>query len=311
MSIAYQPAFQPKFQLSWINESWQLFLAQSGTWVVTAIIVFVAGLVVRAGASLAFGLPLVVTHSAGFQTAPGLGGMYLSTWSLPQDALSLISIVVHSFFLCGAIRMANAQVRGEPIRVEMLFQGAPVFLNMLLYDILAAIVVGVGLVLCIVPGLIALALLWPGYALIADGRPISEALTASIDRAKVDIWGGAGFVVVFGIVLLLSCIPCGLGLLATVPMGWIVCALIYRDLVGMPGGPAQAASPYGGNQPGVWPPAPGQGSQNPPESPYGSYPASSAPTDQSTTFAPESVESPAPSDDSAESPDDPENRGLL
>ena len=52
-----------------------------------------------------------------------------------------------------------------------------------------------------------------------------------------DLGRGVLFLFLFGILLFLSAIPCGLGLLVTLPMLYLISALAYRDMIGIPGLP--------------------------------------------------------------------------
>ena len=59
-----------------------------------------------------------------------------------------------------------------------------------------------------------------------------------------------------GLLALVSALPLGLGLLVTVPMVFLLPALAYRDMVGMPGMVFPAPPSYDPPQAGVWPPPP-------------------------------------------------------
>jgi len=78
---------------------------------------------------------------------------------------------------------------------------------------------------------------------------------------KQDMWNAGAFVLVLGLLVAVSIIPCGLGLFVTLPMFFLVSALAYRDMIGMPGAVSTTGAygvppGYGASQSGVWPPPP-------------------------------------------------------
>jgi uncharacterized membrane protein len=87
--------------------------------------------------------------------------------------------------------------------------------------------VGIGLALCIIPGLFVLAFfgLAP-YYFIDRGMGVGEALTASREAASSR--GFALPVILCVIVGALGAIACGIGLLVTAPAAYIAVAFLYR-----------------------------------------------------------------------------------
>ena len=186
-------------------------------------------------------------------------------WAAPgaNIGLRIFSAAWTAFFYGGVYRMAVKQVRGEPISFGDIFSGGPTFLPMLGFNIVYGLASGIGLLFCLVPGFLIMGLLLAGPALVTDGAGVGGAISRSNDGMKVDMWNAAAFVFVMGLILVVSAVPCGLGLFVTVPMYWLISALAYRDMIGIPGLAAPAGPSYGAPQPGVWPPPPSAG-QAPP-----------------------------------------------
>ena len=299
---AYGPPRKVNF--GWIGESFELFKANAGVWIVAVLVsvgvpALMGGLIggmigFNAAAhpppvSPTFGGPGAPFGSAGAPFGggaspfgggspfnnPALGG------GLPLGVnvgLRIFSWVWTAFFYGGVYRMAVNQVRGRAISFGDIFSGGPTFLPMLGFSFVYGLAVGVGTLLCVVPGFLLAGLLLAGYALIADGAGIGDAISRSNDGMKADMWSAAGFVFVLGLLVLVSAIPCGLGLFVTMPMFWLISALAYRDMVGMPGLAAPAGPVYGQPQSGVWPPPPAPGQappvwgQTPGQAPPGNTP---------------------------------------
>lgn len=295
MSVAYNApgsgggGFTPMGKVNlggWISEAWELFKANAGIWIVAAlalilvpqVVNFVVGLL--GGAASSVSQPAPSRYPAGFPGGYGAGsnpmGSILGTGvSLGlQLATMAFDLAWRAFLYGGVYRMAVKQVRGEPITFGDIFAGGQCFFPMLLFEIIYGLATLVGLLLCIVPCFLVTGLLFPCYALIADGVPLGEALSRSVDGMKRDLWGAAGFIFVMGLLILASFFAFCLGEFVTIPMSWLVAAIAYRDMIGMPGRVAAGAGAFGTPVPGVWPPPPSAG-QAPP-SPFGQPPPPTA-----------------------------------
>lgn len=199
--------------------------------------------------------------------------------------LGLVMLLYSAYLYGGLFRMAVKQVRGEPVTFRELFSGGPLFGRMLgamvllgigayglealigLPSILLAVfrphdmgTIIVSLLLSflviMVLFLVLCGLLLPAFALMADGVGVFPALRRSIEAMKAQWLPATGFVFVLGLLIYASEIPCGLGLLATIPMAFLISALAYRDLAGMPNVIPPPALAFEPPRPGVWPPPP-------------------------------------------------------
>ena len=264
MSVAYGGApggsgyqVPGRVNFGWINEAFELFKANAGTWIVATLAFFFVPVLIGFIIGLVFGVANAASGSAG---RPGGFGPSAFSNGLPVGLNALIqiaSLAYRAFISGGLYRMAVKQVRGELISISDIFSGGQYFLPMLAFMILYAIAATVGFLLLIVPGLLVISLTLPAYALISDGVSLGDAVSRSVDGMKRDMWNGVAFMFVMGLLILVSVIPCFLGLLVTYPMLWLVSALAYRDMVGMPGPASPYGAGYGAAAPGVWPPAPG------------------------------------------------------
>lgn len=285
----------------WISESWRLFSAQMGPWIV--------GGLVLAGPAIVFGIVLyammLTTMFAGgfpptppppttngLPTAPLNPGGNISQVNAQMATvlpLELGFFAVYAFWSAylygGLFRMAVRQVRGIPIEMKDIFRGGPLFGRMLS----AVFLIGVcayglealclapmglsvwrhgsplttgltaafGIVLVFVLFFLAYGLFLPALALMADGVGVISALKRSAGAMRPRMGAAAGFVFVYGLLLYASQLLCGIGTLATVPMIFLICALAYRDMIGMPDMAPPPGPTYAPSAPGVWPPAPG------------------------------------------------------
>ena len=302
MSVAYggpSGGYAPgRVNFGWIGESFELFKANVAVWIVATLMAFVPSIiggiiggVIGANAAMhppvaqpPFGTPPFGSSPYGSSPFGGQRNPFDS--GLPpglQIGLQIFSALYSAWLYGGIYQTAVKQVRGESVSVSDIFSGGSIIWKMLGFNIVYGFASVIGFVLCIVPGFLVGGILFPGYALIADGETVGNAISRCIDAMKKDMWNAAGFVLVMGLLLLVSLLPCGLGVFVTLPMFFLVSALAYRDMIGMPGLGAPA-SPFGqpqtpGYTPGVWPPPPGptpsfgQPPQNQPP-PFGQPPAS-------------------------------------
>ena len=338
MSIAAQPEplqYTPpgRVNFGWITESWQLFMANVGAWIVATLVLFalpvLIGLVfygVMMASMFSGGFPgtpgyhppppgaypsgyppgaspFPTTPGAPFPGAPGTNPFLVGGFGrilVGELVAGLVLMVYFAFFYGALFRMAVRQVRGLPIEIKDVFRGGQTFGRLLgasfllafgayglefvlalpllianhFHPLSPATLLGTGVVLWLILFLLSLVvsgLLLPAYALMADGEGVFTALRRSIRGMKAQWLPAAGFVFVLGLLVYVSEIPCGLGLLATVPMVFLICALAYRDLVGMPNmvpRPLPGAMPgYPPSYPppaaGSWPPPPGSANYPP------------------------------------------------
>lgn len=196
----------------------------------------------------------------------------------------LVCMLWSAFLYGGMFRMAVRQVRGLPVEMRDIFRGGPLFGRMLgaifllgfgsyflealcigpLYLLIwkhgplaAAIVAGVvGVALLVALSLSFTGMLLPSFALMADGGKVLPALKRSMEAMKSRWAAAAGFVFVLGLLVYASALPCYVGLLATAPMVFLICALAYRDMVGMPNMVPPPTPYYPAAQAGTWPPPP-------------------------------------------------------
>ena len=285
----------------WISESWRLFTAQIGPWVV-ATLLLLAPVIVFYIAYYAYMLITILPNGFAPPPTPPVGATGLPTGALspgPSAAkmnaqmaglipyaigFGLLFSLWAAYLYGGMLRMAVRQVRGLPVEMKDIFRGGPLFGRMLgaifllgfgAYGLEAlclgpmgivtwrhgpplaiGLTAAVGGILLFALALLAYSLLIPAFALMADGVGVFDALKRSVKAMKGQAAAGAGFVFVFGLLVYASQLLCGIGTLATLPMGFLITALAYRDMVGMPNMAPLPGPVYAPASVGVWPPPP-------------------------------------------------------
>jgi uncharacterized membrane protein len=182
---------------------------------------------------ITFFVPNTLSSIGGIAEAAGV----LEAGSLPALVLQLVFTFVSAFlgiFLqVGMVRMFLAAVRERPAPLSLLFSGGDRFLPMFGAMMLTGLVVGVGTVLLVVPGVIAYLGLWLGKFYVVDRQQGAiESLQSSwrdTDGNRLDLFVFA--LVYFALILAGFCL-CGVGILVTLPIAEAALAVIYLRRTG-------------------------------------------------------------------------------
>jgi uncharacterized membrane protein len=157
-----------------------------------------------------------------------------------QLVFQIIAWIVGLILAMGLIRCSLAVVRGQTPQVDMLFQteGLGVYI---ITSILVGLMVGIGLILCIIPGIIlGIMFMFYGYLIVENpSLGVGDALKRAQEMTK----GRLGELFVFGLALfginLVGALLCGIGLLFTYGITAIAVAYAYRTLSGESVAPVQ------------------------------------------------------------------------
>jgi len=171
----------------------------------------------------------------------------------------LVSFAISSYLQCGLTRIWIGVARGETPGFGEIFSGGSRFLPMLGLQLLYALVITLGMLLLIVPGVIlAIGLMLSQMFLIDQEMGPVEAMRASWEATQ----GHKGklflFLLVSILVMIAGVVACCFGILAAVPTVWVATAIIYLRITG--------------RGPQIAPPAPWGAPPPPPQDPYGGYP---------------------------------------
>lgn len=149
-------------------------------------------------------------------------------WQIPAN-------IFGAFLMCGQNIILLKLARGKQASLGELFSGGRFFLRMVLCNIVFAIAVGIGFVLCIIPGIIvALALSPFAMVLIAEDLPGIESLSRAWELTK----GNRLTLLVLGFastgIAILGLLACGVGLLVAAPLIAMMNTVAYLRMSGQP-----------------------------------------------------------------------------
>ena len=146
--------------------------------------------------------------------------------------VGLVGAVLTWWFFLGLMRMTLNSYAGLPVKFEMIFkESGEVLWRYALASIMTAIIVIIGLVLLIVPGIIAqIMLCLSAFLVLEKGMKPVEALKESRRMTKGKRWELFLFLLVLVIVNIVGAIPAGLGLLVTLPISLLALAHVYKNI---------------------------------------------------------------------------------
>ncbi|NYF98141.1 hypothetical protein [Janibacter cremeus] len=224
------PEFSPLDALSY---GWKRFTENLGPFLgITVLLVvigfgfsFVAELLLQTGPVVTQPDPLSLRGGSTQVHQPSIAA------SLGSLALNLVSAVVQFILTVALIRAAVDVVDTGRASISTMFTRIP-WLHLILAAILVGLMTFVGLILCIIPGIIVAFLLSFTNFAVMDGNSATDAIGASFRFTKANV----GPVLLLFLVLLglgiLSLCTLGLGFLVLMPVGYIAVAYTWRTLQG-------------------------------------------------------------------------------
>jgi uncharacterized membrane protein len=155
----------------------------------------------------------------------------LSALSLIPLLGILINVIVAPALSLGAVTWFLARARNEPAPLGLIFSGFSRFGEALALYLVVALLVIVGLLFCILPG-IYLAIAWgASWPLLADRKGGFWECMEMSRRAITAHFGWALLLyLVLSLVAIAGILACGLGLIVTVPLAYFAGAFAYLRL---------------------------------------------------------------------------------
>ena len=146
--------------------------------------------------------------------------------------VNIVGTVLSWWLFLGLTRMTLNSYAGLPVKFEMLFKESwNVLWRYALASIVSLIIIGIGLILLIVPGIIAQVMLCLAAFLVLEKsmKPI-EALKESRRMTKGKRWDLFLFILVLILINVVGALPFGLGLLVTLPVSLLAFAHVYKAI---------------------------------------------------------------------------------
>jgi len=173
-----------------------------------------------------------VIASVALTAAPGMSdpsGSFLMQLLL-QIGINLIALPM----MLGIIIMGIQRSVDVPINANSVFMYFPDMFNLLLTMIIMSLMIAIGFILLIIPGIYLAVAYYMALPLVVEkGMSPWQALETSRKAVSHHWFRMAGFFIVVSIILTISIIPFGIGLIWSLPLFIIAYGIIYRNMFGV------------------------------------------------------------------------------
>ena len=285
-NFQYRPAPEVRFG-EWISEGWRMFTEQWKVWVSITIPLFIS--MVGPALILIIYIYGVWMPAAMEQARRGRSEPPTEIFAvyLLFAGLTLLLMPLTVFLMGGMYRCAFKQLRGGKLEFKDVFSVGNAYFRMLGATLLVGFAIAIGMMLCIIPGFIALGLLYFTLPLVIErNMGVIEAMKTSIEMTKPKLFQFVLFAFVVQLIASAGSYACYIGLLATYPLLFTIHAVAFRDCFGVDG--ARRFTPQLPPQSIYAPPPPPMAQARPPISQAPPAPATVCPSCQ-TTLPPTAV----------------------
>ena len=146
----------------------------------------------------------------------------------------LVQLIVTAPLITGLFMLGIKRAAGQPVNAFMLFNYFPKTLPLFLTYLLMLLLIVIGFALLVIPGIyliIAYALALP--LLVDKNLGIWESLETSRKSITSCWFRFFGFGIIGLVIVVISAIPLGIGLIWTLPWLYAAMGIIYRDVFGV------------------------------------------------------------------------------
>ncbi|MBN2357125.1 hypothetical protein JXO59_13490 [candidate division KSB1 bacterium] len=126
------------------------------------------------------------------------------------------------------------RMRGKPVEIGGLGKGFEFFAPAVLASIVMSVFISIGFVLCIIPGLLAVAVYQFTMPFILDKKmDFWQAMEASRKLLSQYMFEMTIFILVKAVIAIIGLLFCCVGIFAAIPVVMAATAFAYKDLVGL------------------------------------------------------------------------------
>lgn len=166
----------------------------------------------------------------------------VETGAIPEEMffilyfpMLILSQVISVYFMLGYCIFLLNIVRGQHATLSDLFKGGPYYLRGLGNMLLFMLAVMVGYVLCIVPGIIVITMLWPFMFILIDENPRGmDCLTRAKEMTEGHKLMFFVNMLIIGFLGQLGMLACYVGLFLTGPWMYVCYTVCYCRIAGQP-----------------------------------------------------------------------------
>ena len=243
-----QGSIPPKTVGDILSAAFNIYKANASQLIlVVAVVVIPLSLIAALFSGVVFAPERIRVTDAGGVVVLDYAGRSLGIALLLGAIGALIAVLISAILQAAILRAATQATIGDPVDVEASYRyGLKRFGSVILVSLLVGLIVAVGFLLLVVPGIIFLVFLSLSIpVLIVEGRRGTEAMGRSWNLVKGHFWHALGVIVVVALIVgIISGIIGGIGgnnwavrwiftaiaQILTVPFASLVSVLLYLDL---------------------------------------------------------------------------------
>ncbi|MCU1715711.1 DUF975 family protein [Pseudomonas sp. 5P_3.1_Bac2] len=204
-----------------ISEAWQLVKGSKGILFAGFVVFYLIIIAISIALTLAFGGVSVLSGSAEL----GIVGELLTNL--------LVSALTYPF-LAGIMMVGIRRAAGQPIAFNQLFQHFDKLLPLVITGVLSTLLISIGFMLFVLPGLyLSIAYMLAMPLVVERGLSPWQALETSRKAISQHWFKVLALLVVLTIIVLISAIPLGIGLIWSLPLLIIASGVLYRTIFGV------------------------------------------------------------------------------
>lgn len=159
---------------------------------------------------------------------------FISGESMFIGLLGQILVMLITYPLAAGLMMLGVKrARGEEVQPTMIFDYYPQTIPVFLVNLLMIVLIAIGLVLLVLPGIyLAFAYVLAVPLVVDKNLGVWTALERSRKTITPCWFRVFGLMIVLMIIVIISAIPLGIGLIWTLPLCALVLGVLYRNLIG-------------------------------------------------------------------------------
>lgn len=205
-----------------ISESWQRVNGTKGIIFGGFIIFYVVMLIATTVLGFVFGALGIISETS------------VTSMMIGQFLISILGSALTYPLLAGVNLVGIRRAADQPISFNDVFKGLGLFVPLLITALLMNVLVYVGLMLLIIPGLyLSIAYVLAVPLVIERGLSPWQALETSRKAITQHWFKIFGLFIVLGLIIIVSAIPLGIGLIWTLPLAIISMGALYRTIFGV------------------------------------------------------------------------------
>lgn len=145
-------------------------------------------------------------------------------------AVTLVSIPLGAGFIIGSLKI----LQNQSLEFGDFFKGFNYYSQLVLAGIIGGILIILGSILCLIPGIyLSIGYSFTNYLIIDRNFGFWEAMENSRIIVSKQWFSWFGFFFILGLINIVGALLCGVGLLATIPVTVLATAAAYEDVMGI------------------------------------------------------------------------------